>query len=291
MVGAVLTQNTNWGNVEKAIANLKQAGCPPWPAERPAARPPGPAHPAGRLLQPQGRPPGQPAGHDQPALRGRPGVVLRPAHRSNAQAPVGGEGRGPGDRGQHHVSTRRTSRCSWSTPTPSASWAATAWPSRTWATSSCRRCSWTPCPGPGHVQRVPRPAGEGWARSAAKRPTPAATAARPRAGCPGWICEDGARWASQSLDPGKSLPTGAPAERAPEGRKGRGLYGPEEPASIWPPAKAPPSDGFEAITGRSARMTNFRSPRASRPSPRFLGSGGPRPDTRLQPVGRQPPSS
>ncbi|MCF8032757.1 MAG: endonuclease III domain-containing protein [Desulfarculaceae bacterium] len=26
MVGAVLTQNTNWGNVEKAIANLKQAG-------------------------------------------------------------------------------------------------------------------------------------------------------------------------------------------------------------------------------------------------------------------------
>ena len=33
MVGAVLTQNTNWGNVEKAIANLKQAGvlsaCPP----------------------------------------------------------------------------------------------------------------------------------------------------------------------------------------------------------------------------------------------------------------------
>lgn len=25
MVGAVLTQNTNWGNVEKAIANLKQA--------------------------------------------------------------------------------------------------------------------------------------------------------------------------------------------------------------------------------------------------------------------------
>ena len=26
MVGAVLTQNTNWGNVEKAIANLKDAG-------------------------------------------------------------------------------------------------------------------------------------------------------------------------------------------------------------------------------------------------------------------------
>src|SRR3989338_1906971 len=26
MVGAVLTQNTNWGNVEKAINNLKQAG-------------------------------------------------------------------------------------------------------------------------------------------------------------------------------------------------------------------------------------------------------------------------
>ena len=26
MVGAVLTQNTNWKNVEKAIANLKQAG-------------------------------------------------------------------------------------------------------------------------------------------------------------------------------------------------------------------------------------------------------------------------
>ncbi len=27
MVGAVLTQNTNWANVEKAINNLKQAGC------------------------------------------------------------------------------------------------------------------------------------------------------------------------------------------------------------------------------------------------------------------------
>jgi len=27
MVGAVLTQNTNWGNVEKAVANLKKAGC------------------------------------------------------------------------------------------------------------------------------------------------------------------------------------------------------------------------------------------------------------------------
>ncbi|MCI5122249.1 MAG: endonuclease III domain-containing protein, partial [Candidatus Electrothrix sp. AUS4] len=26
MVGAVLTQNTNWQNVEKAIANLKEAG-------------------------------------------------------------------------------------------------------------------------------------------------------------------------------------------------------------------------------------------------------------------------
>jgi endonuclease-3 related protein len=26
-VGAILTQNTNWGNVEKAIANLKAAGC------------------------------------------------------------------------------------------------------------------------------------------------------------------------------------------------------------------------------------------------------------------------
>src|SRR5512137_1960179 len=25
-VGAILTQNTNWGNVEKAIANLKDAG-------------------------------------------------------------------------------------------------------------------------------------------------------------------------------------------------------------------------------------------------------------------------
>ncbi len=27
MVGAVLTQNTNWGNVEKAIGNLKDRGC------------------------------------------------------------------------------------------------------------------------------------------------------------------------------------------------------------------------------------------------------------------------
>jgi len=27
MVGAILTQNTNWTNVEKAIANLKAAGC------------------------------------------------------------------------------------------------------------------------------------------------------------------------------------------------------------------------------------------------------------------------
>ena len=27
IVGAILTQNTNWGNVEKAIANLKSAGC------------------------------------------------------------------------------------------------------------------------------------------------------------------------------------------------------------------------------------------------------------------------
>ena len=26
MVGAILTQNTNWQNVEKAIANLKTAG-------------------------------------------------------------------------------------------------------------------------------------------------------------------------------------------------------------------------------------------------------------------------
>jgi len=27
MIGAILTQNTNWGNVEKAIANLRSAGC------------------------------------------------------------------------------------------------------------------------------------------------------------------------------------------------------------------------------------------------------------------------
>lgn len=27
VVGAVLTQNTNWGNVEKAMSNLKRAGC------------------------------------------------------------------------------------------------------------------------------------------------------------------------------------------------------------------------------------------------------------------------
>src|SRR5208283_3820181 len=27
MVGAILTQNTNWRNVEKAIANLKATGC------------------------------------------------------------------------------------------------------------------------------------------------------------------------------------------------------------------------------------------------------------------------
>jgi endonuclease-3 related protein len=27
IIGAILTQNTNWGNVEKAIANLKIAGC------------------------------------------------------------------------------------------------------------------------------------------------------------------------------------------------------------------------------------------------------------------------
>ncbi len=27
IVGAILTQNTNWGNVEKAISNLKSAGC------------------------------------------------------------------------------------------------------------------------------------------------------------------------------------------------------------------------------------------------------------------------
>jgi len=27
VVGAILTQNTNWANVEKAISNLKQAGC------------------------------------------------------------------------------------------------------------------------------------------------------------------------------------------------------------------------------------------------------------------------
>ena len=27
IVGAILTQNTNWGNVEKAIGNLKRAGC------------------------------------------------------------------------------------------------------------------------------------------------------------------------------------------------------------------------------------------------------------------------
>lgn len=32
MVGAVLTQNTNWGNVEKAIANLKQADALSLPA-------------------------------------------------------------------------------------------------------------------------------------------------------------------------------------------------------------------------------------------------------------------
>ena len=31
-VGAILTQNTNWGNVEKAIANLKQAGVLSLPA-------------------------------------------------------------------------------------------------------------------------------------------------------------------------------------------------------------------------------------------------------------------
>lgn len=34
IVGAVLTQNTNWGNVEKAIANFKARGLLSWPALR-----------------------------------------------------------------------------------------------------------------------------------------------------------------------------------------------------------------------------------------------------------------
>jgi len=40
MVGAILTQNTNWGNVERAIANLKSAGAldPRRLAELPPAR-------------------------------------------------------------------------------------------------------------------------------------------------------------------------------------------------------------------------------------------------------------
>eukprot|EP01022_Parablepharisma_sp_SALTPOND_P019971 TRINITY_DN3513_c0_g8_i1.p2 TRINITY_DN3513_c0_g8~~TRINITY_DN3513_c0_g8_i1.p2 ORF type:complete len:296 (-),score=68.68 TRINITY_DN3513_c0_g8_i1:426-1313(-) len=49
MVGAVLTQNTNWVNVEKAIANLKQAGVLSLPAlsELPPARLAGLIRPAG----------------------------------------------------------------------------------------------------------------------------------------------------------------------------------------------------------------------------------------------------
>ena len=49
MVGAVLTQNTNWTNVEKAIANLKQAGALSLPAlsALPAERLAGLIRPAG----------------------------------------------------------------------------------------------------------------------------------------------------------------------------------------------------------------------------------------------------
>ncbi|MHC4300870.1 MAG: hypothetical protein ACYS7Y_26650 [Planctomycetota bacterium] len=49
MAGAVLTQNTNWTNVEKAIANLKSAECP----DRPAS--PCRTHSPGGLLQPEGK--------------------------------------------------------------------------------------------------------------------------------------------------------------------------------------------------------------------------------------------
>jgi len=58
MVGAVLTQNTAWRNVERAIANLKGAGVlDPRGNRRPAACRPGRAAPSGRLLQRQGAAP------------------------------------------------------------------------------------------------------------------------------------------------------------------------------------------------------------------------------------------
>lgn len=49
IVGAILTQNTNWGNVEKALANLKKAG-----VLNPAALQQIPAKKLARLIKPSG---------------------------------------------------------------------------------------------------------------------------------------------------------------------------------------------------------------------------------------------
>ncbi|MHC4695183.1 MAG: endonuclease III domain-containing protein [Planctomycetota bacterium] len=49
VVGAILTQNTAWSNVERAISNLKSAGCLSWTALRDISE-----EKLGKLIQPSG---------------------------------------------------------------------------------------------------------------------------------------------------------------------------------------------------------------------------------------------
>ncbi len=73
IIGAILTQNTNWKNVERALANLRREGlldiaalhATPIDALAQLIRP-------ARLLQHQGQAPPQPGGLHLPALRLRP---------------------------------------------------------------------------------------------------------------------------------------------------------------------------------------------------------------------------
>ena len=127
MVGAVLTQNTNWGNVEKAIANLKQAGVlslPTLSALEPAR--------LAELIRP--------AGYYNLKAKRLANLLAMINQRYDGdlewffarsteqmrRALLAVTGVGPEDGGTASACMRLVSRCSSSTPTPSAFWDATA---------------------------------------------------------------------------------------------------------------------------------------------------------------------
>ena len=161
MVGAVLTQNTSWQNVERAIDNLREADLlePHAPVRRAGGRTGG-TDPAGRLLPRQGPAAAEPAGVSRRALR-------RLAGR-HVPHPAGRASRGAARRPRHRAGDgrldpalcRRSCRASWSTPTRIASSPGTAGSASTPTTTQIQDYfAERPAARRAAVQRVSRPAG------------------------------------------------------------------------------------------------------------------------------------